>query len=120
MVREAVVVPRCWGVTSAGEAADGFAAQQGFVRRALEVWAAVDHLVPLLAGIPLADLVHPYYPPVLPVAPARRRERVAGVLGVLADLDHPHLRGHPGAVGQDLGAVPHLGVLDDRDPLLTQ
>ena len=53
--------------------------QEGLVGRALDVWAAVDHLVLLQAGIPLSDLVHADDPAVLPL-PACEQQIPAGVV----------------------------------------
>jgi hypothetical protein len=49
------------------QVSDGFAAEQGFVGGAFDVGAAVEDLVALFGGVPLADLVHPHHPSVPPV-----------------------------------------------------
>jgi hypothetical protein len=61
------------GVQLAHQATHGLATQQRFVFWSFEVGAAVDHLVALFGGVPLANFVHPDYPAVMPVPAAPSR-----------------------------------------------
>jgi hypothetical protein len=93
------------------QGADDFAARQRLVVGAFDVGAAVDHLVLLEAGIPLADLVHPHDRSVLPVP--RGMAAGAGLLGA-AQPDHPGVCRHVGFPGDRMITRRRLPDLRSR------